>query len=214
MRRKPARNLLDRVARQRANLRTSRARLANRLAARPTAPPCAARAYNLVLDHLDAGLATVESAVTATEDAYVAARERAAACRQQRDQATLHLREVYIPIQRLVGRLPVKGAAALAVAADSPADLAHQMPLAIDVLRALAREPPPKVLGVTIDAAVLAGVLEAALGPLDAALRAIDEGDFELQIARGRADAAFVPAQPVVKWVSQALTGLRGFAES
>ncbi len=88
------------------------------------------------------------------------------------------------------------------------------MPLAIDVLRDLARKPPLKVIGITIDAGVLADGLEAALGPLKNGLRALIEAESELKIARARADEAFAPAEPVVKWVSEALDGLRGLADS
>ncbi len=214
MRRKPVRKLLERIAERRTNLRSSRAHLVRRLAARPAAPPGAAGAYGLVLDHLDAELAAVETGVTAAEDGYVQARERVTASRRERNCAADDLRELYIPIQHVVGRLPVRGAPVLAFNPDSPAALAHHMPLAIQVLRDLAREPPPKVIGVTIDAGVLAGELEAGLAPLEAGLRALIEAESDLQVARARADEAFGPAQPVVKWVSQALGGLRGLADS
>ncbi len=88
------------------------------------------------------------------------------------------------------------------------------MPLAIEVLRDLARKPPLKVIGVTIDAGVLADGLEAALGPLEAGLHALVEAESEVKIARVRADEAFAPAEPVVKWVSEALGGLRGLADA
>ncbi len=183
-------------------------------AARPTAPPGAAAAYGLVLDHLDAELATVETGIAATEDAYVRARERITKSRRERNRAADDLREQYSGIQRALNRLPVKGGEIFAVTPGSPAALAHHMPLAIDVLRDLARQPPLKFIGVTIDAAVLADGLEAALGPLKGGLRALIEAESEVKIARARADEAFAPAEPVVKWVSEALGGLRGLADA
>ncbi len=214
MKRKPARQLLERAARRRATLRTSGARLAQRLSARAGAPPELVRAYDLVLDHLAAELAAVESGVTAAEDAYIAARERAAGCRKERDRSATYLRESYLRIRRVLGRLPIQGAEILAVRADSPEALAHHMPLAIAALRALDREPAPKLIGVTVDAGVLAGDLETALAPLKARLRALYEARTELKIARAGADEALGSAQPVVKWVSQALAGLRDLGSS
>ncbi len=214
MRRAPAREPLERIARRRGTLRSSRGRLAERLGARLTAPPGAARDYGLVLDHLDAELATAEDAVTTTENAYARARERAAACRKGRDQAFTGLREPYRRIQTVLGRLPIRGAEVLAVTPASPAALVQHVPLAIEVLRDLARRPPPKVIGVTIDADVLAGELEAGLGPLMDGLRALVGAETDLKFARVQAEEALGSARPVVKWVSEALAGLRGLADA
>ncbi len=214
MRRKAVRKLLERMARIGANLRSSRRHLCERLAARPCAPRRAARFYRLVLDHLGAELAIVETDLTAAEDACSLARPRPTECRRQRDDATFMIRELYIPIRRLLGDLPVKGAAILAVLPASPAEFAGHLPLAIDVLRDLDRQPPWQVGGVTVDAGDLAGELEAALPTLAAALRALEEAEADLRMARSRADGAFARGEKVVSWVSEAVKGLRGLADS
>ncbi len=214
MRRKPVQKLLERIGRQRTRLGSSRERIVDRLAARPTAPRGAARADGLVLDHLDAELATVESTVAAAEDAYVLASRRVTELREERDTATGYLRELYRPIPSLLGGLPLRGAPVLAVNPGSPAALAHHIPKAIEVLRDLDRDSPPRLIGLRIDTGVLADELETALAPLEAAFRAVDDASAELKLARARAHRAFEPAPPVVKWVSTALDGLRSLADS
>ncbi len=128
--------------------------------------------------------------------------------------ACVPLSFLYAPIQRLLGDLPIRGSAVLAVAPSAPDALALHLPHAIEILRDLDREPPWPVNGVRVDAGALAADLETALVPLDAALGALVEAELELKFAQHRANEALDYGQKVASWVSEALDGLRGLADA
>ncbi len=217
MRRKPARKLLRSIATLRSTLRRSRRRLCRLLADRPaashnTARPAQDRTYGPVFDHLDAELAIVERDLAAAEDNLAANRVRPIQLRGRRDLDAASLADLHTPIRRLLGGQPIKGADILPVAPDSPEALAYHMTLAVDVLRALEREPPWPVGGVRVDAGVLADELEDGQRTLEASLRALEHSEWDVMHARSEANEAFARAGEVTSWVAWMLEGLSGLA--
>ncbi len=86
------------------------------------------------------------------------------------------------------------------------------MTLAVDVLRALEREPPWPVGGIRVDAGYLADELEDGQRTLEGSLRKLEDAESDVRHARCEANQAFARADRVMSWVAWTMEGLSGLA--
>ncbi len=208
--RKPINKLLKSIVSLRATIRSSRDRIARRLAGRPAA---AGASYGPVFDHLHAELATAASALAVAEDAYDVAKFRAGELRESRQLTASELAAEHAPIERLLRcQTHLKGVDAVAATPKCAFALARQVRRTVRFLRAVEREQPALACGVKIDAGELAGGLEGGRRRLEAAIAAVDQADAKVNWARQGADRAFAEAERVVSSVARGYEGLGGLA--
>ncbi len=148
MRRKSVRQILKSIGALRATVRSERDRIGRRLADRLAAPTHAAEGYSLVLTHLEAELAAIETDLAAAEDAYANLKHRPAELRRRRDRAALKLYERLAPLRRLLSRLPeLRSAGIVGSTPSAPRSLVEQTTQTVAFLRQLERDPPPRRRG-------------------------------------------------------------------
>ncbi len=213
MRRKSVRQILESIGRLRATVRSERVRIGRRLAERLAAPTRAAQAYSLVLAHLEAELAAIETDLAAAEDAYGNLKHRPAELRRRRDRAALKLYERLAPLRRLLSGLPeLRSTGIVGSTPSAPRPLVEQTAQTVAFLRQLERDPPPPMHGVIIDPGAAAEDLEAAGGRLGALLEELKGAEAQATAARAEAERALAHAKSVAPFVMQALEGLAGLA--
>ncbi len=158
-------------------------------------------------------LAALVTDLATAEDRYVAAKELLREVRGRRDGAVAALRGPLQSLLRLLTSLSETWNFAVngSVPPD-PQGLVEEAPLIIDLLRRLERDPPPPVLGVSLDAGVAAADLEAARDRLKGVLAELAEAESGAVATRQQADAAMAHTKNVAPWVIQAIEGLAGLA--
>ncbi len=212
--RKSVRDLVSAIGRLRATIEVQRHRIARRLGERLAASPRAAEAYPPVLEHLEAELATLEADLVAAENAYLEAKQRLAGLRRLRERAVRDLHQLHAPLERhLTGIVEMPGGGRGGATRD-PHALVQQAGCTVDVLRVLESDPPPPILGVSLDPAAAAADLGAARERLAAVLGELTAEESDVKLAQAEAEAAIAHCESVAPWVARTLEGLAGLAQA
>lgn len=215
MRRKSVRALLKSIGQLRATVAAERALIARRLAARPAAPPAAAGAYPLVLEHLGAELLALETGLATAEDGYAMVKQLPADLRRERDRAATRLHKLHGPLRRLLGNFfEVPGPGSAGRALRGPHRLVAEAAWTLGLLRRLERDPPPPVRGICLDPGAAADELETAHDRLESVLDELDAAEARAAVARADTEAAVAQAESVVPWLTRALEGLAGLSRA
>ncbi len=214
MRRKSVRLLLKGIGELRTTLKAQRARIGRRLATRLAAPPGVGPAYGPVLQHLEAELVALETDLAAAEDRYALVKQRPCELRRKRDAVVAELHQILRPLKRLLATISDAWKyAGTGSTPASPLELAADASSTVDFLRQLERDPPPPVLGVSLDPGAAAADLEAARLRLESVLEVLPAAESDAVAAREKAAAAMEHAKNVAPWVAQAIEGLAGLAQ-
>ena len=212
MRRKAVTRCLDTIRKLRATIRFSGEDLVHRLARRSAASVRESFIYRPVLEHWDAELATVESALSLAEDAYVRDKARLADLRRQRNKAALALREEYNRLHRLLRAVVDLEDLTCADIMTPPPVSATMLPRHVDcaahLIRDLDREGHWPLSRIGLPAALVAESLAAGASELTDANRALDEAAVDVDLSHSQADDATDAAARVAPWIAKALDSL------
>ncbi len=132
----------------------------------------------------------------------------------QARRAVAELHRIQKPLQRLLASISdTWSCAGIGSTPADPQRLIAEASATVDFLRRLERDPPPPVLGVSLDAGDAAADLEGARERLQEVLDLLTAAESDVAFARERAASAIAHAESVGPWVAQAIEGLAGLAE-
>ncbi len=215
MRRKSVRQLLKSLGRLRKTVEIERDRISQRLGGRLAAPPGAAGAHLAVLQHLEAELAALVADLAAAEDKYALVKQRPGELRRQRDRAVAEVYRLHRSLRRLLTSISdVWSRAGGGSTPEDPHQLVAEASWTLDFLRELERDPPPPVLGVSLDVAAAIADLEPVHERLEAVLAELTGAESDAKFAQSKADAAMAHTEDVGPWVVQAIESLAGLSQA